>query len=249
MIDPILHRSHPAKRSGWKSPSFFPTFEPMQTQNPRLSCVIFDVDGTLTRTNSLIFATFNHLTERHLGRTFRPEEIIALFGPPEEGALAKVFGSENIDRLMEELLQYYAANHAAMASLHGGMEPLLRFLKERGIRLAVFTGKGRHTTRITLETLGIASYFDLVVSGNDVRNHKPHPEGILKILEHFGVEPGAALMVGDSLSDIRAARGAGVRIAAVLWDAYDRAGVMAAKPDSLFERVDEMHAWLREVVN
>ena len=221
----------------------------MHTRPIPLSCVIFDVDGTLTRTNDLIFASFNHLADRHLGRTFRPDEIIALFGPPEEGALEKVFGPEHIDRLMEELLRFYSANHAMMASLHDGIEPVLRLLKENGIRLAVFTGKGRHTTRITLETLGIASYFDLVVSGNDVREHKPNPEGILKILDHFNVAPGAALMVGDSLSDIRAAHGAGVRIATALWDAYDRSGVMAANPDCLFERVDEMHAWLRALLN
>lgn len=221
----------------------------MDTQAAPLSCVIFDVDGTLTRTNELIFASFNDLAQRHLGRTFRPEEIIALFGPPEEGALEKVFGSANIDLLMEELLLFYSANHRAMASLHDGMEPLLRFLKKRGIRLAVFTGKGRHTTRITLDTLGISAYFDLVVSGNDVRLHKPHPEGILRILEHFGVEPEAALMVGDSMSDIRAARGAGVRVATVLWDAVDRPGVAAANPDCLFERVDEMHEWFRALLN
>ena len=221
----------------------------MDMHTNALSCVIFDVDGTLTRTNDLIFASFNHLAEKHLGRTFSSKEIIALFGPPEEGALAKVFGPANIDRLMDELLRFYSAHHTAMASLHEGMEPLLRFLKDRGMRLAVFTGKGSRTTRITLEALGIESYFDLVVSGNDVLQHKPHPEGILRILAHFRVTAESALMVGDSISDIRAAHGAGVRIATVLWDAYDRAGVTAANPDCIFERVDEIHAWFKALLN
>ncbi len=114
----------------------------METNTNGLSCVIFDVDGTLTRTNELIFASFNHVALRHLGRAFTPAEIIALFGPPEEGALRKVFGAGEVDRAMEELLQFYAANHQTLASLHEGMESVLRFLKESGLRLAVFTGKG-----------------------------------------------------------------------------------------------------------
>jgi HAD superfamily hydrolase (TIGR01509 family) len=129
------------------------------------------------------------------------------------------------------------------------MESVLRFLKERGLRLAVFTGKGRHTTRITLEALGITPYFDLVVSGNDVDRHKPHPEGIIRILTHFGLEARTTLMVGDSMNDILAAQGAGVRVAGVLWDTYDRARVTAANPDSLFESVGEMDAWFRTLLN
>jgi len=211
------------------------------------SCVIFDVDGTLTRTSELIFASFNHVAARHLKRTFAPPEIIALFGPPEEGALLQVFGPKNLDVLMQELLDFYAANHAAMASLHHGMEDLLRFLRGEGVGLAVFTGKGRHTTSITLDALGIMDYFDCIVTGNDVAHHKPHPEGILRILEHFGVGPRDALMIGDSLSDIKASRAAGVRVASVVWDTYDPARVRAANPDCLFETVEEMTSWFHRL--
>ena len=217
----------------------------MGNHNGVVSCVIFDVDGTLTRTNELIFASFNHVAARYLNRTFAPPEIVALFGPPEEGALLKVFGPEHLDVIMEELLEFYAANHAAMASLHPGVEDLLRFLREAKVWLAVFTGKGRRTTAITLDALGIAGYFDCIVTGNDVVHHKPHPEGILRILERFGVDPRRALMIGDSLSDIRASRAAGVAVASVVWDAYDPGRVRAANPDYLFETVDKMTAWFR----
>jgi phosphoglycolate phosphatase-like HAD superfamily hydrolase len=63
------------------------------------------------------------------------------------------------------------------------------------------------------------------------------------------VEAGTALMVGDSMSDILAAQGAGVRMAAVLWDTYDRTRVTAANPDTLFESVGEMDAWFRTLLN
>jgi HAD superfamily hydrolase (TIGR01509 family) len=213
----------------------------------RISCVIFDVDGTLTQTSELIFASFNHVAARHLGRTFRPEEIVGLFGPPEEGALLKVFGPDHLDAIMQELLDFYAANHATMASLHNGIEEVLGFLRKQDVRLAVFTGKGRYTTAITLDNLRIANYFDMVVTGNDVIRHKPHPEGILRVLDRFGVGPQEALMIGDSISDIKASHAAGVRIASVVWDTFDLARVQAANPDCLFRTVDEMMSWFREL--
>lgn len=221
----------------------------MNNNGLRPACVIFDIDGTLTQTNELIFASFNHVAEKHLGRRFEPSEIIALFGPPEEGALLKVFGPERLDSIFDELLKFYTEHHGSMASLHAGMDELLAYLKSRGVKLAVFTGKGKRTAMITLDKLAIADYFDIIVSGNDVDRHKPHPEGILRVLDILGVGPNEALMVGDSLSDINASRAAGVRIAAVLWDSYDHTRVRNAGPDYLFERVADMLAWFRASLN
>jgi pyrophosphatase PpaX len=214
-----------------------------------LRCVIFDIDGTLTRTNELIFASFNHVAVKYLGRRFTPGEIVALFGPPEEGAVIKVFGHEHVDAVMEELLAYYASHHSALASLHGGMEEVLHYLKEREVRLAVFTGKGRRTTSITLNALNLSGYFDCIVSGNDVVHHKPHPEGILRILDTFALPPSGAVMVGDSMSDIRSARAAGVRIASVLWDCYDCEHVREANGELIFERVDQLFQWFQDQWN
>jgi HAD superfamily hydrolase (TIGR01509 family) len=211
-----------------------------------LRCAIFDIDGTLTRTNELIFASFNHVATKRLGRRFAPEEIVALFGPPEEGAVVKVFGAEAVDEVMEELLAFYASQHSALASLHAGMEEILASLRSRGVRLAIFTGKGRRTTAITLETLNLAGYFDMIVSGNDVVHHKPNPEGIVKVLEAFALEPAETVMVGDSMSDVKAARAAGIRIASVLWDCYDCERVRQANADLVFERPDQLLRWFQD---
>ncbi|MBS1117193.1 MAG: Phosphoglycolate phosphatase [candidate division NC10 bacterium] len=212
---------------------------------PDLRCVIFDLDGTLVRTNELIYASFNHLMERHLGRRMEPAEIVALFGPPEEGAIEKVFGPERTPALMKELLEFYAAQHSTLADMHEGIEELLRFLKERGIRIALFTGKGRWTTGITLGAFGLDGYFDLIVTGNDVERHKPDPEGIRLALDRFGLRPSQALMVGDSVSDAKAGHAAGVRVASVLWDAHDPERVRAVNSTCTFDSVASFDAWLR----
>ena len=214
-----------------------------------LSCVIFDMDGTLTRTNELIFASFNHVANRYLGKTLDPAEIISLFGPPEDGALATLVGKQRAQAAMEELCDFYAQHHGDMAHLHTGVEDMLRFLKERGVKLAIFTGKGRRTAEITLNQLCIGEYFDLVVSGTDVVRRKPHPEGIMKVIEKFSLLPSEVLMVGDALSDVIASRSAAIKIAAVVWDSYDKERVSQAGTDYLFHTVGDLHNWFRACVN
>ena len=221
----------------------------MTKELQRLACVIFDMDGTLTQTNELIFASFNHVALKYIGKILSPPEIIALFGPPEEGALRRMFGEQNVPGAMDELCDFYRAHHKEMARLHTGMDDMLRYLKQKGVRLAVFTGKGKRTATITLEEFGIAEYFDLIVSGNDVVKHKPHPEGIARVLEAFTLKPEEVLMVGDSLTDLKASRAAGVKIASVLWDSYDREQVLQAKTDFVFHTVGEMLDWLRAHLN
>ncbi len=210
-----------------------------------LKCIIFDMDGTLTQTNRLIFDSFNHIAERYQRRQYKEEEIIKLFGPPEEGALLPIVGKEHINEAMGVYLQYYRDHHGELARLHDGMKEILDLVRSRHCKLAIFTGKGIHTTRITLQEFGIEDCFDYIVTGNDVENHKPSPEGIVKILSHFELKPTEALMIGDAVSDIRAAHDAGVKIGVVLWDSYARARVMEMDTDYVFHTVDELNQWLR----
>lgn len=214
-----------------------------------ITCVIFDMDGTLTRTNELIFESFNHVAEKYAGKRLSPREIIALFGPPEEGGLLHIVGEQALDKAMDDLCLYYRSHHGRLAALHHGIEDVLHFLKAHGTRLAIFTGKGKRTAEITLHELKIAEYFDLVVSGSDVINHKPHHEGIRKVIDYFALPAREVLMVGDAIGDVAASRGAGVRVASVVWDSYDKERVLQAGADYLFHSVTEMFEWFQVHIN
>ena len=214
-----------------------------------VACVIFDVDGTLTKTFDLVFASFNHVAQKYRGRTFSPRELIRMFGPTEEGALHAIIQRDQVQEAMRDLLKYYRDHHSSLATVHPGIAETLEFLTARGVRLAIFTGKGAKTTQITLDAFDLARYFDLVVSGDDVERHKPDPEGIQKVIRTFGLEPSQVLMVGDSLGDIAAARAAGVRVASVVWDSFDREAVLQADADYVFHDSGEMLGWFRAHVN
>ena len=108
-----------------------------------------------------------------------------------------------------------------------------------------FTGKVKRTTEITLRALNIDHYFDVIISGTDVVNHKPHPEGIQKVISMFKLDPAQVLMVGDALSDVKASRSAGVKIAAAAWDSYDRDRLLQANVDYVFHSPVEMLEWFK----
>jgi pyrophosphatase PpaX len=215
----------------------------------KFSCIIFDLDGTLSRTNELIFATFNHVAEKYMGTRFTPGEITNMFGPPEEIAIANLVGAAHAPEAMEDFYNFYETHHAAMATAYEGIPELLDHLKEEGLVLAVFTGKGRRSALITLERLGIGRFFDLVVSGTDVVNHKPSAEGIHKVMKYFRLGPEEVLMVGDAVSDITASSEAGVAIASVVWDSYNKDRVMEMNNDVLFHTVEEFSFWLKTVIS
>jgi pyrophosphatase PpaX len=210
----------------------------------KLKCVIFDMDGTLTQTNQLIFESFNHVAQQYRQKRYSEQEILAMFGPPEEVALMEIVTEEQLQEAMQEYLGFYRNNHHRMAKLYPGIAGLLDELKSREYIVALFTGKGRHTTNITLEELNLVPYFDCVVTGNDVVHHKPSGEGIQKILSQFTLHQDEAIMVGDSVADIKASREAGVRVASVVWDSYAKDNVMRLNAENLFTNVDDLRRWL-----
>lgn len=213
------------------------------------SAFVFDMDGTITNTNRLIFDAFNHIVQEYRGGSMTDREIAALFGPPEEGALRVIVGDDRLDEAMERYLTFYREQHRALASVYDGIPDLLADLHARGIDLALFTGKGRHTTAITLEVLGLQSYFRKVVTGNDVTKHKPSGEGLTSILQELNLEPGHTVMVGDAVADILAAREAGIPVASVLWDAFNKDRVLQHERDFTFHTVPDFAAWARSVAS
>lgn len=213
--------------------------------NPRpLRCIIFDMDGTLTQTNQLIYDSFNHIAEKYINKRLTPNEIAAFFGPPEKEAVENMIGTLHIDDAMKEYYHFYQERHNDLASLYPGIKELLTFVKEQGIVVGLFTGKGRRTTEITLQEFGIGHYFDIVMTGDDVDHFKPSGDGIRKIMDRYSLRPDEVLMVGDAVADIRASRESGVRIAAVVWDSYGKETVMQTATDYLFHSVQEFRSWV-----
>jgi HAD superfamily hydrolase (TIGR01509 family) len=205
--------------------------------------IIFDIDGTLTATNELIFATFNHITEKYLKRSYSPKELTALFGPTEKVIIKEIM-SDNYDEAMDDYHHFYRTNHNRMAKAFDGVIDIIKELKKRDVLLSIYTGKGRLSSEITLEKIGIINDFDMIVTGDDIKGHKPSPEGVDVFVNRYNLNRERVLLIGDAPPDVKAAKATGIKIASVLWDSYAKEEVLKMGSDFYFDTVEELSTFL-----
>ncbi len=205
--------------------------------------LIFDVDGTLTSTNELIFSSFNHVTKKYLNKTVSDEEIIAMFGPTEDVILQE-WMKNDYKEARKDYFDFYSSQHQHMADIYPGMIDILKFIKAKNIPLSIYTGKGKDSATITLKEIGVYDLFDMIVTGDDVKESKPSREGIDLFVEKFNLDRNRVLMIGDAPADVIAAHSAGVKAASVLWDSYAKEKVMQMQSDFFFETVEDFKTFL-----
>ncbi len=204
--------------------------------------VIFDLDGTLADTLPVCYRAFSRVLSRRLGREYGDAEIHAMFGPSEEGILARLC-RDDPDAALSEYLAEYRRAHERCSGPFDGMEGLLEMLRNNGVELAIVTGKGPRSARISLEAIGLAGTFPVVEAGSAAGAVKP--AAMRRVLAAWGFRPGEVAGVGDSPSDVRAARQVGLVSVAAAWaPGADRDRLAASQPDCLFDAVPPLASWL-----
>ncbi len=141
-------------------------------------------------------------------------------------------------------LELYAANTSERSFLYPGVREGLDWLRAQGYPLGCVTNKAAQFTEPLLKDLGIYDHFGLVVSGDSLPRKKPDPMPLLHAAAHFGVEPADALMVGDSVSDVKAARAAGFGIVCVSYGYNHGQDIRTAHPDAVIDSLDELKGLL-----
>ncbi|MDR7555292.1 MAG: HAD-IA family hydrolase [Armatimonadota bacterium] len=198
-----------------------------------MRCVLFDLDGTLLDSYRLISEAFRHACQEVLGRDLTEEEITADWGAPLRRRFERLPGvrPEQVRPLMDAYLTAYEAAHDRLARLFPGVPEMLDALRARGCRMAIVTSKRRRTTDLAVRAFGLDRWIDVVVTEQDTPRPKPAPDPIWHALHALGATPADALLVGDGVFDIEAARRAGVRAVAALWGSREAGRLRAAGPD------------------
>lgn len=208
----------------------------------RFQNIIFDLDGTIADTLPLCIAAFKKSVEPLLNASISETEIVATFGPSEEGTIRRLI-PEHEEAGVKAYLQYYAQLHGMCAEPFEGIGELLKYLRDNGVKLAMVTGKGIHSTQISLKQLRLAEYFDIMETGSPEGPDKI--KGIRKVLNRLGVSAKESLYVGDAPSDILYCREVGIQIAAAAWaTTTDPKQLMPLKPDWIFYTVQQFKEWL-----
>jgi phosphoglycolate phosphatase len=106
------------------------------------------------------------------------------------------------------------------------------------------TNKAAQFTLPLLQDLGVRDDFAIVVSGDTLPVKKPDPAPLLHAAQHFGVTPAESLMVGDSVSDVKAARAAGFQIVCMSYGYNHGVDIRTAHPDAVIDSLVELRALL-----
>jgi phosphoglycolate phosphatase len=150
------------------------------------------------------------------------------------------------ERAYPIFLELYAENTSKRSLLYPGVREGLDYLKAAGYPLGSVTNKAAQFTLPLLKDLGVLDDFAIVVSGDTLEHKKPHPAPLLHAAEFFKVEPSHALMVGDSISDVKAARAAGFTIACVPYGYNHGVDIRVAEPDLIIENLAALRTELEQ---
>lgn len=216
-----------------------------------INTVLFDFDGTVADTNQLVINSWQHTYMTRRGKKVPEEEIIKTFGEPLNITMAKVMPEFDVTESIEIYRGYQVNHFEELIDIFPEMKECIIRLKEEGYNVGIVTSRVRASTDRGLRAFGVTEYIDETVSCEDTDRHKPDPEPVLCALRKFGVKNDEALMVGDSMFDIKCAHNAGVRAAMVGWalavSEEDLAGEDA--PDYIMEKADDIFDILKEVNN
>ena len=214
----------------------------------RPGMVLIDLDGTLVDSVPDLTYCVDEMMAR-LGRPPRGEPAVRQWvGNGVERLVARALigqlegepGAADFDRALPIFVELYGENTAARSVLYPGVREGLDLLQTRGYRLGCVTNKAARFTLPLLEAVGIRDLFELVISGDTLPEKKPSPMPLLYAAEQFGVEPAAALMLGDSVSDVKAARAAGFRIICVSYGYNHGQDIRGAEPDAVIDSFTEL---------
>lgn len=180
---------------------------------------LFDFDYTLANAETGIVKCFKLLMQQE-GYFISPDdEIKKTIGLPMIEAIRVLF-KEDDDKLLHELKDKYTEfadiHMTPNTVLYPQTIPALRRIKESGAKTAIISSKTRRRIMQTLTRDNIADLVEFVIGSEDVKTHKPSPEGMFMVIERFGADKKDVLYIGDNVIDGEAAQNAGVDFAAVL---------------------------------
>jgi HAD superfamily hydrolase (TIGR01509 family) len=205
--------------------------------------VILDFDGTLADTQPLIISSLQRtISALHLpSRT--DDECKTIIGLPLNECFIRLLGVD--DAMAEQCAEVYRRvfdedNQPGVVTLFPHVLETLKAMHDRGMQLAICSSRARATLDAFVSTFQLEDYVGMVVGANDVQHHKPHPEPVQVILNHLGVRPEEALVVGDANYDILMGRAAGCRTCGVTYGNQSAADLREAGADYLINDFSEI---------
>jgi phosphoglycolate phosphatase len=211
--------------------------------------IVFDFDGTLIDSAPDIAAALNLVLEMKGHQPLAVDEVRFMIGAGVQKLIERGFRARGVeldadhldDELVDAFLAYYNAHGADLTKLYPGAYALLENLSKTSVKVGLCTNKPTEATREILASFQVEDYFDSIVGGTSGFPKKPDPAGMWACLEEMGVKPWRALYVGDSMTDVKLARNAGLPVVIMSYG-YERTSPRELGADLVIDHFDELSA-------
>lgn len=212
-----------------------------------MKTVIFDLDGTLADTSGDLIAAANAcfralgmgdlldekadmLTAFHGGRAMLKlgfSRVDAALGEPE------------IDREYPNLLRFYGENINAKTVLYPGCLDAVEALKSAGFAVGICTNKPEGLAETLMQRLGVRDRFGSLIGADTLAVRKPHADPYFAAVDQAGGNRMQSLLIGDTETDVKTARAAGVPVVLVSFGP-EGAGISRLNPDAMLDHYDDL---------
>ncbi len=213
--------------------------------------LLFDLDGTLIDSVPDIAAALDATLENFNYPPAGERRVRRWVGKGarrlvQQGlAFALEIDESSVDgRLAEQLLtrffDYYGATTCRRTQLYPGVMAALEYWRDQGVAMACVTNKPEAFSQIILQQLALAPLLPVLVGGDTLRQSKPDPAPLLLACERLQIPVNSAVMVGDSINDVQAARAAGMPVACVSYGYNHGAAIVDANPNIVVDHFSDL---------
>src|SRR5271166_2481836 len=208
--------------------------------------IVYDLDGTLADTASDLMGALNAVLTQEGLAPLPVEKAGTMLGAGGRALIARGFAASGrelappkLEALFGDFLAHYNAHIAEQTRLYPGVGTALEAFARAGWRQAICTNKMEGSARLLVERLGVAGRFAFVCGQDTFGVGKPDPKPLLGTILASGGLAARAIMVGDSVTDIRTARAAGLPVIAVDFG-YTDVPVAELGPDRVISHFGEL---------
>lgn len=219
-----------------------------------VEAVLFDLDGTLVDSALDIACSLNVFLAEIARPPLPLEAVKGMIGEGAATLIARALAAtgdvpspEAVQALTTRFLALYEAAAANLTTAYPGVAAALGQLKGAGLRLGLCTNKPERATRLLLAALALEPLFAVIVGGDTLEGVlKPDPRPLQHALNGLGATADRAVMVGDSLIDVKSARAAGMRVL-VRRGGYARGPAEALGADGIFDAFSDLPQAIRQL--
>lgn len=207
------------------------------------TAILFDMDGTLVDSLGDIGDSMNAVLAELGHPTHTLDAYRTLVGEGARELVRRALPHHAAHELEDALARYkarYATHLIVTSAPYAGVPAMLTALAARGVPMAVVTNKPHEAAREIVARLFAAGTFAEVLGQREGFAHKPDPSGALGVAAQLGVSPANAWFVGDTDTDMRTARAAGMRALGVTWGFRDRAELEAHGAHRIVDQPDQI---------